>query len=97
MKNKFKRVGKYYVYILECKDGTYYTGYTNDLEKRIREHNNTKRGAKYLRGKLPAILVYTKEYVYFKRAVSAERKIKSFSRKRKEELIRIYGRENRKK
>lgn len=79
------------MYILECKDGTYYTGYTNDLERRIDEHNNNRsRGAKYLRGKLPVKLVYAKEYRYYKRAVRREREIKTFTRAEKENLIRIY-------
>ncbi|MFA4991247.1 MAG: GIY-YIG nuclease family protein [Candidatus Omnitrophota bacterium] len=91
MKKKIKREGKFYVYILECKDGTYYTGYTNDLERRIDEHNNNRsRGAKYLRGKLPVKLVYAKEYRYYKRAVRREREIKTFTRAEKENLIRIY-------
>ena len=51
MKRTIKRVDSFCVYMLECNDGTYYTGYTNNLEKRIQEHNNSKRGAKYLRGK----------------------------------------------
>lgn len=90
MKNRFSRYGKYYVYIVECRDGTYYTGYTNNLERRIREHNNTARGAKYLRGKLPVELVYTRRYKYYKRALNAERKIKKMTRKQKEELMLIY-------
>ena len=52
--------------MLECGDGTYYTGYTSDLEKRLKEHNDGKRGAKYLRGKIPVKLVYAKEYKYYK-------------------------------
>ena len=46
-----------YTYILECKDGTYYTGWTNNLEKRMKEHNEGK-GAKYTRPRLPVELVY---------------------------------------
>ncbi|MBU2567483.1 MAG: GIY-YIG nuclease family protein, partial [Elusimicrobia bacterium] len=61
LRNPIKRKSKFYVYILECKDGTYYTGYTNNLEKRIELHNKGY-GAKYLRGKLPVELVYYKEY-----------------------------------
>lgn len=90
MQRKFKRTGRYYVYILECADGSYYTGSTKDLEKRVKEHNNGKRGAKYLRGKLPVRLVWGKDYRYYKRAVRAERRIKLLSHKEKEELARIY-------
>jgi len=86
---KFKRLGRYYVYIVECRDGTYYTGYTHDLEKRIKEHNNSKRGAKYLRGKCPVNLVWHKEYRYYKGAVTEEKRIKALRRKQKEKLV--YG------
>ena len=90
MQRKFKRTGRYHVYILECLNGTYYTGYTNNLEKRIREHNCGSRGAKYLRGKLPIKLVYAKEYRYYKNASRAERQIKKLSHKQKQELLKIY-------
>lgn len=93
MKKQIKRSGKFYVYIVKCSDWTYYTGYTNDLKKRIVEHNNSKRGAKYLRGRLPVKLVYIKEYSYYKRAIAGERSIKGLTHKQKEELVRIYGRD----
>lgn len=92
MKNKFKRKGVHFVYIVECSDGTYYTGYTNDLEKRIKEHNDGERGAKYLRGKLPIELVWYKQYRYYKRALQAERRIKQLSHRQKQELVKIYAR-----
>lgn len=85
-----KRRDKYFVYIVQCCDGTYYTGYTKNLERRLKEHHNS-RGAKYLRGKIPIKLVHVKEYRYFKNAVRAERRIKKMRRKEKEALIRIYG------
>lgn len=78
---------RYYVYIVECSNGTYYTGYTKDLKKRIEEHNNSKRGAKYLRGKCPLKLVWAKEYKYLRYAMSAEYKIKQLNRRQKESLI----------
>lgn len=83
---KFNRKGDFYVYILECRDNTYYTGYTNDLEKRIAEHNNSKRGAKYLRGRTPVKLVWKKEYRLRYYAMSVECKIKQLSHKQKELL-----------
>jgi putative endonuclease len=88
-----KRSGKFYVYIVKCCDGTYYTGSTNDLEKRIGEHNNGKRGAKYLRGKRPVKLVWRKEYNYYKRALQAETRIKQLSHSEKQELVQIYGKD----
>ena len=89
MQKKFKRAGQYYVYMLECNDGTYYTGYTNNLEKRIKEHNSGL-GAKYLRGKEPVKLVYAKEYRYYKRAVRRECEIKTLTRAEKQNLVCIY-------
>ena len=77
--------------MLECKNGSYYTGYTNDLEKRIQEHSDG-RGARYLRGKIPVKLVYAKGYKYYKNALHAERNIKKMTRQQKEELIKIYER-----
>ncbi|TAN60218.1 GIY-YIG nuclease family protein [bacterium] len=71
----------------ECADGTYYTGYTNELERRINEHNNGKRGAKYTRYKRPVRLVWRKEYKYKHYATKAEHKIKLLNRKQKEFLI----------
>lgn len=91
MKNRdetdFKRSGKFWVYMVECADGTYYTGYTSDLENRIQEHDNGKRGAIYTRYKRPVKLVYAKEYKYYKLAVQEERRIKGLRRWQKEKLI----------
>ena len=92
MKKKLKREGKFWVYMVECSDGTYYAGSTNNLEKRIKEHNYSRRGAKYLRGKLPVKLVWCREYCYYKNVSGAERRIKKLSHKQKEELVRIYER-----
>jgi len=86
-----KRLGRYYVYILECSDRTYYTGYAKNLEKRIREHNAGKRGAKYTRSKRPVGLVWCKEYRYFKSAVKKEIELKKLTRKAKEKLVRKYA------
>lgn len=79
---------KHYCYILRCKDGTLYTGYTNNLEKRVDKHNAGK-GAKYTRGRAPCVLVYYEEYSSKKEAMSREYFIKhNLSKKEKEELIR---------
>jgi len=83
---KFKRYGKYFVYIVECKDGTYYTGYTPDLEKRVRLHNSGS-GAKYTRDRGPVKLVWSKEYRYFKKAFLEEKRIKELTRRQKEKLV----------
>ncbi|MDD5006101.1 MAG: GIY-YIG nuclease family protein [Candidatus Omnitrophica bacterium] len=85
-KRKFNRSGKFFVYILECKNGAYYTGSTNNLEKRISLHNDGK-GAKYTRDRRPVKLVWCKEYKYFKLAFLEEKRIKKFTRLQKEELV----------
>lgn len=92
-KRKIKRKSHYFVYIVQCSNGMFYTGYTNNLESRINLHNKGN-GAKYLRGKLPVKLVYAKEYRYYKNALHAERNLKKSTRKQKEVLINIYERNN---
>ncbi|MBI2174552.1 MAG: GIY-YIG nuclease family protein [Candidatus Omnitrophica bacterium] len=84
-----RRHERFFVYIVECQDGTYYTGYTSNLQDRLRLHN-CGNGAKYVRGKGPVELVYVKEYWSYKRALDAERQIKKLTRKQKEELIRAH-------
>lgn len=74
------------VYILECSDKTYYTGWTKDLEKRINVHNNGK-GAKYTRGRLPVKVIYFEKYITKSEAMKREYQIKKMSRKEKEKLI----------
>ena len=76
-----------YVYILECADGTLYTGWTNDLEKRLKSHNDGK-GSKYTRARLPVKVVYTEVYETPTEARSREAKIKCLTRKEKLELIK---------
>ena len=83
---KFRRLGKFYVYVLECRDGTYYTGYTPDVEKRLKLHN-AGRGAKYTRDRRPVKLIWCKEYKQFKNAFLEEKRIKRLTRKQKEKLI----------
>lgn len=78
---------KHYTYILCCKDGTYYTGYTNDLNKRIKAHNEG-RGAKYTKGRGPVKLVYFEEFQEKTLAMKREWEIKQLSHKEKERLIK---------
>lgn len=85
-KTDFKRKGKFWVYIVECKDGTYYTGYTPDIESRLKLHNRG-RGAKYTRDRRPVKLVWCKEYKYFKKAFLEEKRIKELKREQKEKLV----------
>ncbi len=75
-----------YTYILQCADGTLYCGWTNDLEKRLKAHNEGK-GAKYTRARLPVTLVYYEEFSTPNEAQSREVKIKQLTRAQKLELI----------
>ena len=71
-----------YVYILRCADGTLYTGWTNDLKKRVAAHN-AGQGAKYTRGRLPAELFYFESFDTKEEAMSREAAIKKMSRRGK--------------
>lgn len=77
----------YYLYILECNDGTYYTGITSELERRIEEHNTSPKGAKYTRGRRPLKLVYHEECLDKSTALKRERAIKRLRRTQKCALI----------
>lgn len=77
---------KNYTYILRCSDDTYYTGWTNHLEARIRAHNSG-RGAKYTRGRGPVELVYYEEFETKEEAMRREAAIKKMERKEKQKLI----------
>jgi putative endonuclease len=81
---------KNYTYILVCEDGTLYTGWTNDLEKRLEAHNKGE-GAKYTRSRLPVRLVYSECFEYKQDAMRREYKIKRMKRKKKLELIGSKG------
>ena len=78
----------WYLYIVECSDGSYYTGITKDIKRRISDHNQ-KLGAKSLFGKLPVSLVYQEVHQDQTKAAKREREIKSWRREKKIELI--YG------
>lgn len=74
------------VYMLKCRDGTFYTGYTNDVEARLKAHNSGK-GAKYTRGRGPCRVVHLEEYPTKSLALKREHEIKQLSRKQKAQLI----------
>ena len=76
-----------YTYILKCKDDSLYTGWTNDLKKRITSHNAGK-GAKYTKARRPVELVYYEEFQTREEAMKREYAIKRLSRKEKEALIK---------
>lgn len=76
-----------YVYIVVCEDGTYYTGYTTDIEKRLKAHNEGK-GAKYTRARLPVQLIYHETFDTKSEALKREYAIKKLTRPQKTKLIR---------
>lgn len=80
---------KSYVYILKCKDNSLYTGWTNNLDKRLKEHNKGK-GAKYTRGRTPCELVYFETLPSKSLALKREYAIKKLSRKEKLKLINSF-------
>jgi putative endonuclease len=75
------------VYIAKCKDGTFYTGCTNDLGKRLKKHNNNV-GAKYTKGRTPIKLIYTEMNLNKSQALQKEHEIKQLSRQEKIKLIK---------
>jgi putative endonuclease len=84
----------HFVYVLRCADNTLYTGYTVDVEKRLKEHNGqdgTKLGAKYTRGRRPVTLVYQERFANRSDAQKRESVIKTLSRKEKEKLVARSG------
>jgi len=76
----------HHVYVLECSDGTYYTGYTTDVERRVAEHD-AGDGAKYTRGRTPVELVHTERFETRSAAMSREYALKQLSRSEKEALF----------
>ena len=80
----------YYCYILRCVDGSYYCGITNNVDARVLKHNSRK-GSKYVRSRLPAVLVYRERCNSKSDALRREREIKSMSRQQKIKLIDSYS------
>ena len=76
----------WYVYMLRCRDGSLYTGYTDDVTRRIAVHSSGK-GAKYTRSRLPVTLVYQEECADKSAALKREHAIKQLSKLQKEALI----------
>ena len=77
----------YFTYIVRCSDGTFYTGWTDDLDKRLYAHNSGM-GSRYTRARLPVELVYKEELTSKSEALRRERAIKKMSRTAKQCLIR---------
>ena len=82
-------VNDYFVYMVECADGTYYTGITTDINRRVLEHNHSFKSAKYTRSRRPVRLVYSVIIGTRSEASKEEYRIKKLSRKNKIDLINI--------
>lgn len=76
------------VYIVECADKTLYTGYTNNLEKRLISHNNSKKGARYTKARRPVVLKYSEKFRLKGKALHREAEIKKLTRVAKIRLIK---------
>ena len=78
----------HHVYVIECADGTYYTGYTTDVARRVAEHD-AGEGAKYTRGRTPVTLRHVESFDSRSAAMSREHAIKSLSREQKARLVAV--------
>jgi len=78
----------YYVYILKCADDSLYVGCTNNLEKRLKQHNESKCGAHYTKIRRPVILKYSEKFLTLKQARQREAEIKDWRRDKKLTLIK---------
>lgn len=77
---------EHFFYVLECKDGSYYAGYTNNVEKRVRLHNEGK-GAKYTRARKPVHCIYVEGFETKREAMQAEYQFKQLKREAKERYM----------
>lgn len=77
----------YFVYILQCNDGTLYAGSTTDIARRVEEHNNSKKGASYTKSRRPVTLLYSESCDSQSHAQKREYEIKQLSRVQKLELV----------
>ena len=83
-----KEVMKYfYVYILKCKDDSYYTGVTNDMERRWYEHETGLNKTSYTRNRRPVKLVFCEDFLAINQAIAFEKQVKGWTRKKKEAII----------
>ncbi|MHB9093751.1 MAG: GIY-YIG nuclease family protein [Eubacteriales bacterium] len=79
---------KYFTYIVRCRNGVLYTGYTNDVDRRVKKHNQSK-GAKFTRGRGPIEVVYTEKFCTKGEAMVREAEIKRLTRPEKLKLIAV--------
>lgn len=79
----------YVVYLLRCADGTFYTGITTDITRRVREHNQGTRGAKYTKARRPVELVYQEQSSSRSDAQKREYAVRTLPRTEKQKLARV--------
>ena len=77
----------FFVYIVECADKTYYVGCTNDIDRRLKQHNESKWGAHYTKIRRPVTLKYSEEFNTLLEARHREKEIKGWRREKKEQLF----------
>ncbi len=77
----------FFVYILRCNDGTLYAGSTNDIVRRLYQHNNLKSGATYTKGRRPVVLIYVEIFKTLRKAKQREYAVKCLTREEKFKLI----------
>ncbi len=81
----------YFVYILLCSDDTYYTGVTNDINRREKEHLEGYKESSYTHYRQPTLLVYQEEFQYIDKAIAREKQLKKWSQAKKRALINDYA------
>lgn len=87
MLNKTASLVTHFIYILECADSTLYCGYTTDLKRRVAEHNDSKKGARYTKARRPVTLKYSEEFKTVGAALKREAEIKGWARAKKIRLV----------
>ena len=81
------KANNWFLYVLQCSDGTLYTGVTTDIDRRLNEHNTSSKGAKYTKIRRPVKLVYWIDFKARSTAQKAEYKFKQLTREQKEKII----------
>jgi len=81
----------YYVYIVKCSDKSYYTGVTNNVERRVYEHNTSIDESSYTYNKRPVQLIFCQPFQDIQQAIAFEKQIKGWTRKKKEALLKTIG------
>ena len=84
-------MAQHFVYMLQCADGSYYMGYATDVHRRLKEHNESPKAAKYTRGRRPVTLVYYEECDSRSDALKREHVLRKKTRVEKEKLVHEFA------